>query len=265
MAKNKIAPNRGTLEQATEVTLAVRAWVYDGSVEKTRGIVKNWESVTMELARELYYAHEFLTNQQGQYKDPAAPDYISHTWQGYCASIELAVPTANRWLKLFVPAQLSETGEDHLLTVEELKALKALSITKYTGREQEKRIALVMNGGPRPADFTNEEERIIKARQEARHLEELTAIYLERKFDLVPRQDYFKNILAKTKAIKQFRLKTTEQLAAQMRMFDALDMYLKMFPDKESRLAAAANLTAQIRDAVNYLIERDFVQEGAEA
>ena len=47
-------------------------------------------------------------------------------------------------------------------------------------------------------------------------------------------------------------------------MFDAIDEYLKTFPDKESLLSAAANLAAQIHNAANYLIERRIAAESGE-
>jgi hypothetical protein len=260
---NKIAPHKGTLEQATEAALAAGAWDYDHSVKKIQSLVARWNGATLDVSRELYYAHEFLTTQQGQYKDPEADDYIAYTWKGYCEAIGLSVPTANRMARIFIPAPLSGTGEDRLLTDEEQKALKAPAIT-YSDGQTENRIALVMAGGPRPGDWTTKEERLVEERQERRRLEEVTTVFVEQKFDLVPRQDYIKNILSKTKELKQFRLKTDEQIRAQLRMFDAVDVYLKMFPDKESRLTAAANLTTKIRNAVNYLTERDIAGEQAE-
>jgi hypothetical protein len=53
-------------------------------------------------------------------------------------------------------------------------------------------------------------------------------------------------------------------MRTQFVMFDAIDEYLKTFPDKESLLAAAANLAAQIHNAANYLIERRIAAESGE-
>jgi hypothetical protein len=170
------------------------------------------------------------------------------------------LPTANKWARFFIPAALSADGEDKLLTAEDIKKLSPPP-PAYTGRQQEKRIALVFNGGPRPDDWTREEEQIVKERQHRRRTEELTHLWIEKKFD-APRQDYFKNILAKTKIVKQFQLKSKEQSDTQLIMFDAIDGYIKMFPDKETRLAAAANLTAQIHEVVNHLVELEIAQGG---
>ncbi|MDR0878962.1 MAG: hypothetical protein LBN21_13015 [Treponema sp.] len=257
MAKNILAPDRDAIGGAAKVVVEAGQWNYEASVERVSLIVTRWNRVTLELARELYFAHEYLASQLGQYKNPDAADYIPYTWSDYCDAVGIARPTANKWAKLFVPGELSSTGEDRLLTAEDIKAPPPPALT---GRQQERRIALVMNGGPRPDDWTREEERIVKERQSKKRIEELTHVWIEKQFDYIPQQDYFKSILAKTKTVKKFQLKSKEQSDAQYVMFDAIDGYLKMFPDKESRLAAAANLTAQIHDVVNYLIERDIVQ-----
>jgi hypothetical protein len=263
MARNVLAPKKN-LAPVEEVFTAA-AWNYEASIERMKSGIRLYRKASLEVCRELYYARTFLTNQPGQHKDPDAEDYIAYTWTGYCAELGIEVRAANRMGERYVPAVESATGEEYVIEVGKRPALPAPEA--YDEHEREQRIAGVVNGGRRPEGWTREEERAVTEIIQNKRFKELTAVYIEKQHDYTPRQDYLKNILAKTKALKQFRLKTEEQFRAQFSMFDAIDSYLKMFPDKETRLAAAANLTAQIHDAVNYLIERDMMMEqnGAEA
>jgi hypothetical protein len=257
MARNVIAPNENPA--SVEEVFTAAAWDYEASIERMKSRMRLYRKASLEACRELYYARIFLTNQPGQRKDPDAEDYIVYTWTGYCKELRISVKAANQMGERYVPACESETGEEYALESGKRPAIPAPS--SYDEHERSQRIAGVVNGGSRPAGWTREEERAVTDIIQAKRLKELTAVYIEKRHDYTPRQDYLKNILTKTKALKQFRLKTEEQFRAQFSMFDAIDSYLKMFPDKETRLAAAANLTAQIHDAVNYLIERDMVLE----
>jgi hypothetical protein len=259
MARNVIAPEKKLTAVAEVFNEA--AWTYKESIARLRLALPRWRKASLEVCRELYYAKKILTAQAGQYKDPAADDYIEYTWNGYCGELGISPRASSRLARLYVPADESETGAELFLEAPQRPALPA----PYTETEKEQRIGLVMNGGPRPSDWTREEERIVTDRLDSKRYEELAAIYIEKKHS-PPRQDYLKSILSKTKALKQFRLKTGDQMRTQFAMFDAIDRYLRLFPDKELRLAAAANLISQIHDAANYLIERDLILErgGAE-
>jgi hypothetical protein len=257
MARNVIAPEKD-LAPVKEVFNAA-AWNYEESLGRMRPALQRWRGATLAVCRELYYAKKTLTGQAGQRKDPGADNYIEHTWKGYCEALEMSPGAASRMARLYIPADESETGGETFLEAPPKPALPPPPA--YTGRERERRIALVMNGGKRPADWTKEEERTAEEMLRARRAEELMTVYVEKKYDRAPRRDYLKDILAKTKLLKQFRLNTAEQIRAQFTMFDAIDGYFRMFPDKESLLAAAANLTAQIHDAVNYLVERRLAEE----
>jgi hypothetical protein len=260
MARKVIAPEKNLA--SVEEVFTEAAWDYKASLERMRPRLIEWEKLTLEICRELYYARRFLTGQLGQYKDAAAADYIEHTWAGYCEELGIDTRAANRRAKLYVPAGESETGQEYFLEEGRKPALPAPP--SYTETEREARIAQVVNGGARPPGWTKEEERIAGEYLLNRRREEIAAAYLEKKHR-APRRDYFEEILSKTKALKQFRLKTSEQIEAQFVMFDAIDGYLRTFSDKESLLAAAANLAAQIHDAVNYIIERRIAAEsGAE-
>jgi hypothetical protein len=64
------------------------------------------------LLRELYKARRYLNNQQGQRKDPDAPDYIRFTWNDFCEEKGITRQTANSWLRKFIPAEESASGQD---------------------------------------------------------------------------------------------------------------------------------------------------------
>jgi hypothetical protein len=123
MGKNIIAPNAPDANRAAETAAAIARWNYEKSVEKVKPLVLRWKGLTIQVARELYLARKFLTSQRGQRRDPRADDYLAYSWSGYCEAINLPRQTANGWLRDFIPAELSETGEDVLLSKEELKAL----------------------------------------------------------------------------------------------------------------------------------------------
>jgi hypothetical protein len=73
----------------------VKCWDYGRSIAKMRPLIKQWETVTKEMLRELYLAREFLTSQKGQYKDPNASNYLIHSWSGYCGDLGFSYQTAN--------------------------------------------------------------------------------------------------------------------------------------------------------------------------
>jgi hypothetical protein len=258
MARNKIAPEK-SLAAVKEVFNAA-SWDYEESLERMRPALHHWREASLQVCRELYYAKKFLTGQTGQRKDPGEDNYIEHTWNDYCEALEISPRAGSRMARLYIPADESETGTEFFLEEPQRPALPAPQ--EYTKEEREARIAGVVNGGKRPRDWSKEEEKIVEERLYNKHFKEITAVYIEQKH-YTPRRDYFKEILAKTKSLKQFRLKTPEQTRAQFTMFDAIDGYFRMFSDKELLLAAAANLSAQIHDAVNYLIERRVAEENA--
>ena len=105
----------------------VEPWNYEKSVENTKGLVNAFRKISLELVRELYAAHEALSC-QGYRSDinrisvasnadfgSNEPKLTPPTWEGYCEAVGLPLPTAKRWLALYIPE------EDRLLTVEEAK------------------------------------------------------------------------------------------------------------------------------------------------
>lgn len=93
-------------------------WNYQKSVETAKSLVKSFRKIGLDLVRELYAAHEALSN-PGFRSDLGTnvPRLIPQTWEQYCDDIGLVKRTADRWLALYIPQ------EDRLLTVEEAKDL----------------------------------------------------------------------------------------------------------------------------------------------
>jgi hypothetical protein len=258
-----VTPNSGDTGPATKIVAAIARWNYERSVEKLLPKISKWNYLTVEIVKELYIAREVLKKQTGQRKDPDADDYISYTWAGYCDDIGVSRQTANGWLRRFIPAELSDKGEDTLLSPEEMKALEPPELP-LTTRDQERRIAQVMATGERPGDWSKTDERILRQRLSDKKAKEIDAVWLEGKFGRPVRRDYFSDVRAITGKTKRFKLKTESQINAQITMFRAIHEYLGVFPDMESLMAAAINLTDKIHTAANYLAELLAVPEAGD-
>ena len=236
---------------------AVNRWDYDTSVSKMRPMVKQWKKATIEMARELYLAKEFLTSQKGQYKDPEADDYLLYSWSSYCKEIGLTYQTANNWLKPFEPKELSETGKDNYMFEPPVKiettANRALS---------ESRITEYLRTGVRPNDWTNAEESEAK-----RRMENARYAALAEKYDCpaIPkaRKDYFSGTMSKMKDIINFELDSGYQTMAQLKVFDYTEEYLNLFDDVEIRIKAAFNLALKTRNIANELAENYYKSIGS--
>lgn len=86
------------------------AWNYEQSVGGVKQVIYKWKNITLEIADELYVAHEKLStggrSRNGQ-----------HTWDSYCEAVGVEKRTANRWLErvfgsgTFVPLFSSESVE----------------------------------------------------------------------------------------------------------------------------------------------------------
>jgi hypothetical protein len=255
MAENVIAPNKTTNEIVQGGVLIAQhlaRFDIEKSIERIRPLVAQYKTVTVQIVRELYFVRKYLTEQDGQRKDPSADNYIPYTWDKYCDAIGLSRQTANAQLRVFIPAELSDSGVDLLRTPEEKKALTQAAPS--TPQEQESRIAQVMAGGKRPQDWTSADERILRERVSSQKAEKIQALF-SGKPGQKPRQDYYAEITAMIRGRKRFILKEQSQIDAQNIMFGAIHDYLGLFQDKESLLGAAVNLTDRIHTAANYLAE----------
>ncbi len=257
MPRNVIAPNKK--EGGAALAVALSRWTYTDSVKRVTPLVMNWKNLTVELARELWFAREALNGQKGQRKDPDAEDYIPYNWSDYCEDVGLSRRTANNWLSMFIPAEHSETGEDMLLDrrrpdpdadkVAEAKEAREIRIAEYRAT------------GTRPEGWDEGDELELRKRLFNERLHRLASdISMRHPTTIRPRRDYLAEVAANTKSLKRFRLSPDQQvLETDLRV--AINSYLLTFDDPELRLKIAFNLTVSIRDIVNELTEYDAVHQ----
>jgi hypothetical protein len=266
MAKHLIAPDRDQnelVEGTAKIQHILSRFDVQKSAERMRAKVSRWSAFTVEIVRELYLVRKYFGGLKGQYKDPDADDYIAYTWSDYCTDVGISRQSANSWLRRFTPAELSENGEDKLLTPEEVKALAPPEIPSTT-REQERHIAQYMATGVRPDGWSKIEEKIVKERLAEKKAKEITALWVEGKLSREPKRDYFNDVQAMTGGKgKRFRLKSQAQIDAQTVMFRAIHDYLGLFTDLASLMGAAANLNDKIHTAANYFAELLAEEDGA--
>jgi len=250
MPKNVIAPNP---EEPAKLVARLAKWDYEKAVERVTPKVFRWSGLTADLAREFYFARKYLNNQTGQRKDPDAPDYIRHTWGDFCKAVGISQQAANSYLRRFVPAELSENGEDKLYTLEEWKAL-APPEAPLTTREEERLIARFMNTGERPEGWTKGLERIAADRKETQRAKEVMELWYG-KLHFDAKRDYFADLSTVMGKNKRFHLKEREQIDAQNLMFRAIHDYFSVFKKLPDLMAVAANLVDRVHFVYNYFAE----------
>jgi hypothetical protein len=241
----------GSGASPTELSNKIRRWDYDKSVEKMRDLARQWGKITTEVARELYLAKEHLARQEGQRRNPDAPDYIPYTWDGYCGEIGLSRQVADYWIKKFIPREISDTGKDVLLIKAPVKTDTAADIAL-----RESRIAAALRDGRVPADFTPEEETEYK-----RRLKNAETARLAEKYNapaVTKAKDYFSEVLSHSKNIVNFKLKDSVQIQAQFNIFRYIEAYLTTFDDPETKARAAFNLALKTRNIANEIAELNF-------
>ena len=252
---NVIAPNPETgMEGVTKIVSILAKFDIQKSVERMKPRIEKLGALTTDIARELYFVKEYLKRQGGQNKDPEAGDYTPYTWGDYCEDIGFSRQAANAFLRRFTPKELSDDGRDRLLSVEEVKAL-APPEPVFTDRETERRIAYAMKTNERPEGWTRAEDRILRQRQSDMKLKEISDLWMGGKLGREPSRDFFAEVKILTQGKKRFRLKTQAQMDAQFAMFKAIHDYLSLFPDMDTLMSAAANLTDKIHTAANYFAE----------
>ena len=252
---NVIAPNpEPSMEGASRIEMILAKFDIQKSVERMRPRVEKFKMLTVDIVRELYFVKAYLKDQRGQNKDPCADDYTPYTWGDYCEDIGFSRQAANAFLRRFTPKELSDDGEDRLLTAEEARAL-APPEPALTDRETEHRIAQVMKTNERPEGWSRAEERLLVQRLDDKKLKEVTGLWMEGKLGKEPSRDFFAEVKILTHGKKRFRLKTQAQMDAQIAMFRAIHDYLSLFRDMDTLMSAAANLTDKIHTAANYFAE----------
>ncbi len=245
----------------------IQKWNREKSVAKMQKKVTQWKTLTVEIARELFLAHQNLTSQRGQRTNPEAEDYIAYTWGDYCEDIGINRETARRWLKRFIPAELNGKKGDYLLSPDELKAQNDL-LQKEMQAAQEARFAYFERTGKVPEDWTRADQLEWQRRQSDKAAKAIADRWSEKALAKVkPRKDYFQEILeiSARKRAKRFALATQEQTIVQEQTFIALDQYLSQFDDYQTRLYAAVNLQERLKQQVNIYAEEVITQEELKA
>ena len=250
MSRNVIAPNP---EEPARLVALVANWDYQKAVERIAPKIAQWTSMTADLVRELWIARKYLNGQQGQRKDPDADDYIMYNWNDFCEAVGISRQTANGFLRRFIPAELSESGEDKLYSPEEWKALLPPEVP-ITTKEEERLIARFMHTGERPDGWNRGLERIVLERKEAQKAKEVMELWQGR-FQYKAKRDYFADIRTMTGKNKRFSLKTQEQIDAQTLMFRTIHEYFGLFAKLPDLMAAAANLADKMHFVFNYFAE----------
>ena len=169
-------------------------------------------------------------------------------------AVKVKTYTANNWLRAFVPAELSDDGENKLYSAEELRQLNAAN-GPAEAAAQEERIASFLKTGKRPDGWTRADEKELSNRMAAKRAKEVAAVWCGRRLKVQPRRDFFAEIMEHGEDLRKFRLETAEQTDLQMQTFDAIDDYLRSFSNMTTRLQAAYNLSVKLKATVNYYAE----------
>jgi len=234
-----------------ELGLKVSRWNFDKSVVKMQELGRQWSKITAQVARELYMAKEFLTNQKGQRRDPSAPNYIQYGWNDYCEAIGLDRQVADYWVKKFIPRELSETGRDVLL-------IKAPAKTEAPASRalMHARVAEALRTGERPTDWTDEEEAELKRQTENARLAGLAEKFAAPTY--FKANDHFSEAIRRLKDITNFKLESGAQTQAQYKVFKYIEAYLDTFEDPEIQSRAAFNIALKTRNLANEIAEKNF-------
>jgi hypothetical protein len=241
-----------------ELSNKINRWNFDNSVIKMRELGKQWSKITAQVARELYFAKEFLLNQKGQRRDPDAPDYILYTWNDYCEAIGLDRQVADYWIKKFIPREISDTGKDILL----IKAPMKTETTREDRALIQARINEVLRTGSRPSDWTDEEETELQRQMENARLAEKVEKYNSPTY--FKANDYFADALRHSKDITNFKLENSVQIQAQYKVFKYIEEYLNAFENTETQARAAFNIALKTRNLANEKAEKNFQLKNAQ-
>lgn len=246
---NIIAPNTDstTPQQAFPCEKEIILWDFEKAVSEIRPKLESFKKKAVELAKDLYIAHEALVRIGGDRKSESAQNY---NWGDFCDLIGISRKTAWLYTKLYDPIA------DRVRDPEELSPKKkALQITS----ENEKRIQHALETGVRLAGWTNDDEKEFKKRASNARLSELASRWGHNKIKMTRKndRDYFAEAMQNAKKYTRISLISKEQTLAQYEIFDNVGEYLKTFSEPDVRLSAAFNLGLRIRDIINELADRE--------
>ena len=131
---NEIAPsNTLTPEQAFPFQREIDTWSVEEAVARVRPKVEQLKSVSLDVARDLWIAHEALAQRGGDRRSEDAQTF------GFCDFLELvglSKKTAYLWLKLY------DAANDRVLTPEEYAVANAKGANPEIGQASPEVLAL---------------------------------------------------------------------------------------------------------------------------
>jgi len=244
-----------------DLAVLALAWDYEQSAGKMKVLVTKWKDMSIEVMRGLWEAHHALSEagreirsqnlMRGSESPKGTNGSFGKTWAEYCDEVGISKETARRWLKRFVPREISASGEDLLLSPEELKMIE--------DERSEKSDAWVMKTVDeyeatrvRPAGWNQACENELQHRATMRRVE-------ERVDELVSawsnkpkaKQLTFFEEWEKMHEYEDIRLPDPRLTQYQFKFFDSIDDYLRSFDDIDLRARAAQNLNEKIRRRLN--------------
>ncbi|MBQ8708947.1 MAG: hypothetical protein IJ523_12760 [Succinivibrionaceae bacterium] len=250
-----------TSEQAFPFQSEIDTWNAESAIERLRPKVEQLKKVSVEVARDLFIAHEALALRGGDRRSEDAQVF------GFCDFLELvglSKKTAYLWLKLYDPIA------DCVRTPEELTALKSANpqieeISPQVQELQTKKEQLIAHAMATGERLYNEGwnefgcEAEYRLRKSNERLAEIAHTWTSKKVQVnYGKDDYFSTtVLANGKNFAKINLQNKEQYAAQLAVFDMLDQYLKSFTDPAVRMSAVCNIALRIRAIVNDMHKSD--------
>ena len=233
--------------------VAVNSWDYDKAVERTRPLVLNWTKSCIELYRELFLAREALSRRGGGFRRNENGEPLKN-WTDFCEEIGYTRRAVNARLKNFVPAELSETGEDMFLIEDKSSKLdrEAKSLVK---------IQQFRSTGIRPEGWTDDDEALLRRLDaeakaaETAHQAVINLLKYKRQFR--PSRDYFTEMLSRDgiRELARFKIEDRRIRNAQQIAGDSVAQFLYAIDDLNDRAKAAANLVVKLKDIINDSIE----------
>lgn len=233
--------------------VAVNSWDYDKAVERTRPLVLNWTKSCIELYRELFLAREALSRKGGGFRRNENGEPLKN-WTDFCEEIGYTRRAVNARLKNFVPAELSETGEDMFL-IENKPSKADRDAASLVRINQFKSTGIYPDGWCDKDEALmrkiEAEERVIKTA----HDTAVNILRYKRRFR--PSRDYFTEMLSRDgiREISRFRLEDNRLRNAQRAAGDSIAQFLYEIDDLNDRAKAAANLVIRLKDVINDSLE----------
>lgn len=270
---NSLVQKNSTLtpDQAFPFRREIDSWDMNSAVQALRPKVERLKCVSLDVARDLWIAHEALAQRGGDRRSEDAQTF------GFCDFLELvglSKKTAYLWLKLY------DAANDRVLTPEEYALENAKSANPAVAQlspevqalqsKKEQLLAHAMATGERLYDQGWNElgcEKEYRIRCMNKKLSDIARELYDKKVKYNWKDnDYFSTtVLAQGRTYARFTLQTKEQMIAQNEVLEMMSRYLESFEDPSVRMAAVCNIGLRIRSTINSMHEADLeFNSGAE-